>query len=94
MGRWATRSPDHDPTLPLSAASLMLSFRTMLDRKRAEGMDVTIGIRLTADAFRLRLNRDGLTVRRGELEGVDAVLARRTDGNRGRGLWGPAFAGR
>jgi len=29
LGRWATRSPLHDPTLPLSAASLLMSFRTM-----------------------------------------------------------------
>ena len=29
LGRWAARSPAHDPTLPLSATSLMLSFRTM-----------------------------------------------------------------
>ena len=30
LGRWAARSPLHDPTLPLSPASIMLSFRTML----------------------------------------------------------------
>ena len=29
LGRWAARSPGHDPTLPLSGTSLMLSFRTM-----------------------------------------------------------------
>src|SRR3546814_4714587 len=29
LGRWAAASPDHDTTLPLSAASLMMSFRTM-----------------------------------------------------------------
>ena len=35
LGRWATRSPGHDPTLPLSGTSLMLSFRTMFDAERA-----------------------------------------------------------
>ncbi|RZM10516.1 MAG: transcriptional regulator, partial [Sphingomonas sp.] len=30
LGRWAARSPDHDPTLPFSPASMMLSLRTML----------------------------------------------------------------
>lgn len=29
LGRWAARSPAHDPTLPLSATSLMLSFSTL-----------------------------------------------------------------
>src|SRR3546814_6648878 len=36
LGRWAARSPAHDPTLPFSAASLMLSLRTMLDPERAK----------------------------------------------------------
>ncbi len=36
LGRWAARSPGHDPTLPLSATSLMLSFRTMFDPARAD----------------------------------------------------------
>lgn len=27
LGRWATRSPLHDPTLPLSSASIIMSFR-------------------------------------------------------------------
>src|SRR5690606_10846452 len=38
LGRWAARSPRHDPTLPLSAVSLMLSLRTMFDPDRADGM--------------------------------------------------------
>src|SRR5918998_3521966 len=37
LGRWAARSPAHDPTLPISAVSLMLSFRTMFDAERAQG---------------------------------------------------------
>ena len=31
LGRWAARSPGHDPTLPLSGVSMMLSLRTMID---------------------------------------------------------------
>jgi DNA-binding HxlR family transcriptional regulator len=38
LGRWAAMSPDHDPTLPLSAASLIISFRTMFDPPRADGL--------------------------------------------------------
>src|SRR5215217_7328563 len=37
LGRWAARSPLHDPTLPLSAVSIMLSFTNMLDATRAKG---------------------------------------------------------
>src|SRR5919112_1219498 len=35
LGKWAARSPAHDPTLPISATSIMLSFRTMFDPERA-----------------------------------------------------------
>ena len=48
LGRWAARSPTHDPTLPFSAASLLLSLRTMLDPARAEGHRRKIGFRLGA----------------------------------------------
>ena len=29
LGRWAARSPRHDPTLPISGVSILLSVRTM-----------------------------------------------------------------
>src|SRR3954471_22036775 len=51
LGRWAARSPAHDPSLPLSAASLMLSLRTMLDPGRAEGIDAKVGFRLGSETF-------------------------------------------
>src|SRR3954453_16884712 len=44
MGRWAARSPSHDPRLPLSAVSLLLSFRTMVDPARAKGLKLRIGL--------------------------------------------------
>lgn len=51
LGRWAVRSPRHDVTLPLSPASMMMSFRTMY----AGGGDGTIGFRLGRDTFVARL---------------------------------------
>jgi hypothetical protein len=74
MGRWAARSPSHDPRLPLSAASLLLSFRTMLDAERAQGMDATIGLRLGADTFVARVRQGTITISRAALEGVDVTL--------------------
>jgi DNA-binding HxlR family transcriptional regulator len=58
LGRWAVRSPLHDPRLPLSGASLMMSFRTMIDPARAAGIDAEIGFRIGADPFAAHL-RDG-----------------------------------
>src|SRR4051812_15096377 len=46
MGRWAARSPAHDPTLPVSTVSILLSMRTMLDATRAKGIDARIGFAL------------------------------------------------
>ncbi|NIJ07514.1 DNA-binding HxlR family transcriptional regulator [Sphingomonas vulcanisoli] len=68
LGRWAVRSPLHDPTLPLSGAALMMSFRTMLDPGRAEGIDAVIGFRIGPDSFTAHLHDGGLDVARGEAE--------------------------
>lgn len=46
LGKWAARSPQHDPTLPISHVSAMLSLRTMLDPALAQGMSARIGFRL------------------------------------------------
>jgi len=72
LGRWAAQSPLHDPTLPLSAASLMLSFRTMLNAERAKGIDAVIGFRFGAETFRAHLANGAIPIARGEAE--DAVL--------------------
>jgi len=74
LGRWAARSPRHDPSLPLSAVSLMLSFRTMIDRSRSGERPMTVGVRLGADAFCVTVDADGVMVRREEPEEADVTL--------------------
>ena len=69
LGRWAVRSPAHDVTLPLSPASLMMSFRTMYPG----GGHGTFGFRLGRDLFRVVLG-DEVAVTRGEPEGAEAVF--------------------
>ncbi len=75
LGRWAARSPQHDPTLPLSAVSLFLSFRTMLDAERARGLVARVGFRIGAEPFLARLARGRIEIERGPLEDVDAVFS-------------------
>ena len=75
LGRWAARSPQHDPTLPLSAVSLFLSFRTMLDAERARGLVARVGFRIGAETFLARLARGRIVLERGPLENVDVVFA-------------------
>ena len=74
MGRWATRSPAHDPTLPLSPASAMMSLRTMIARDR-EALTLTIAFRFAIDAFVARLTSDTLAIHRGETGTADLVFA-------------------
>lgn len=75
LGRWAARSPDHDPTLPLSPVSMMLSFRTMFDPGRAGGARTTLGFRFGADHFVVRVADGALTAARAEPEGAEAVVS-------------------
>ena len=86
LGRWAAQSPLHDPTLPLSAASIMLSFRTMLNAKRAEGIDAQIGFRFGEEEFRARLAHGEIPIRRGEAAGAELVF-NDADGACRRRLW-------
>jgi DNA-binding HxlR family transcriptional regulator len=74
LGRWAARSPRHDPTLPLSAVSLFLSFRTMLDPIRARGLAARIGFRIGAETFLARLADGRIEVTRDALDQADLVF--------------------
>ena len=74
LGRWAVRSTQHDPTLPLSAASIMMSFRTMIDRSRSGGHPMTAGFKLGNESFVARVDGEGIAVRRAETDGADFIL--------------------
>ncbi|MEN3749525.1 winged helix-turn-helix transcriptional regulator [Sphingomonas sp. HF-S3] len=74
LGRWAVRSPLHDPTLPLSAASIMMSFRTMLSAERAAGLDATIGFRMGAEQFLAHVADGEIPIRRADPDGAGIVF--------------------
>src|SRR5437762_3039480 len=46
LGRWAARSPCHDPTLPMSHVSIIMSLQTLLSPALADGLHARIGFRL------------------------------------------------
>ena len=75
LGRWAATSPLHDPTLPLSAASLMLSFRTMFDGSRAGNLKAKGAIRIGGEAFFVKVSKGRLKAERGEMDDPDFTLA-------------------
>jgi len=74
LGNWAARSPGHDPTLPLSKTSLMLSFRTMFQADVAGDRVVTVGFVLGEETFRVRVENGTLTPRRAEIDDADVVF--------------------
>ncbi|UIJ71616.1 helix-turn-helix domain-containing protein [Aurantimonas sp. HBX-1] len=75
LGRWAARSPRHDPTLPFSAASLLLSLRTMLDPGRADGLAARIGFVLGVETYVADLGAGRIEIAPGPTEGADVVFA-------------------
>jgi DNA-binding HxlR family transcriptional regulator len=74
LGRWAAASPDHDLSLPLSAAGLMLSLRTMFDKALAHGFSCKIGLDFGAETFVVEVGANDLTIVRGEIDAFDAVI--------------------
>ena len=75
LGRWAARSPRHDPTLPISGVSILLSFRTMLSEKRAGDLDARIGFVFGRDRYVARIKKGRIKVARGDPESADAIFS-------------------
>ena len=78
LGRWAARSTQHDPTLPLSPVSFMLSMRTMVDKEAAKKLTGTIGFETDGESFVGRLQDGELPIVRGETAGADVVFRANT----------------
>ena len=74
LGRWAAMSSRHDPTLPLSPVSLMLSMRTMFDPAKAAGMQATIGFDIGGETFVARMADGRLPIERADPGVAEAVF--------------------
>lgn len=79
LGRWAARSPGHDPTLPISGVSILLSFRTMIDRSKIGDFDASIGFRFGEDGYRGHLDARGFSVAQGDPAGADILIEGRPE---------------
>ena len=74
LGRWAARSPWHDPTLPMSNVSLLMSLQTLMSPKLAEGLNVKVGFRLGEASYVTTIHHGQLDVARGEVDDCDLVF--------------------
>lgn len=75
LGRWAARSPRHDPLAFMSPASVMISLRTLIDHHRALGESMTVAFRMPDDAFVARLGAGDLSIIRGETDDADVTFS-------------------
>jgi DNA-binding HxlR family transcriptional regulator len=73
--RWALLSPGHDPSLPLSAAALMMSLRATFRPDRAPAGPLLAAIRIADELFTARIADGRIAVARGPGEGADLTLA-------------------
>ena len=74
LGRWAAMSPRHDPTLPLSPVSLMLSFRTMFDARLAGGLSLVGVIVIGPERFTVTVSEGKLEICRGRCDAAQFTL--------------------
>jgi len=84
LGRWGARSPSKPYDAALGVDSLILSFRTMFDPRRADGLSATYELRFGEDVFRAEVDEGRLEVVRGSADRPDAIIE--TDSNTLAGL--------
>jgi len=74
LGRWAARSPLHNPALRMSHVSVIMSLQTLISPERAAGLEARIGFRF-GDAAYVTTVRDGrLDVERREPDHCDVTF--------------------
>lgn len=84
LGRWGARSPSKPYDAALGVDSLILSFRTMFDSRRANGLSYTYELRFGEDVFRAVIEEGRLEIVRGSANQSDAIIE--TDSNALAGL--------
>ena len=74
LGRWAVRSPHHDPTRPFSPVSLMLSLRTMFSDAAAGDLEARIQLVMNGEPFFWVREGGVISIGRGEIHHPDLTL--------------------
>ena len=90
LGRWAARSPRHDPTLPISGVSILLSMRTMFDRQKIEGMAAVIQFRFGVDTYVARIGNGEINIAPGEAREADLTVEANPPANLAAVMYGKA----
>lgn len=75
LGKWGARSPRHDPSLPISANSVLLSFRTMFDPALAGDWRATLALVFGDERFLVTIAEGAITVDRSDAPADVTVAA-------------------
>jgi DNA-binding HxlR family transcriptional regulator len=75
LGRWAARSPWHNPTLQMSHVSVIMSLQTLLSPELAEGLDARIGFQFGDVSYVTTIHDGRLDVERGPVRDCDAEFS-------------------
>ena len=74
LGRWAVRSPRHDPMRPFSPVSLMLSLRTMLNPDVAGNLKARIQLEMDGETYFWIRKKGEVRIGRGQIDDPDLIL--------------------
>lgn len=74
LGRWAARSPLHDPTLRMSHVSMIMSLQTLLSPALAEGLNARVCFRFGEAAYVTTLVDGRLEIERRDADDCDVTF--------------------
>ena len=74
LGRWAARSPLHDPTLRMSHVSVIMSLQTLISPERAAGLTARVCFRFGEASYLTTVNRGRLEVERRDCDDCDVTF--------------------
>lgn len=74
LGKWAARSPLHNPALRMSHVSVIMSLQTLISAELAAGLDVRIGFRFGDASYVTRVREGRLEVERREPDDCDVTF--------------------
>jgi DNA-binding HxlR family transcriptional regulator len=75
LGRWAARSPLHNPHQPMSHVSLIMSLQTLFSPARAHRLRARIGFRLADANYVVAIHDGEIDIERGEITDCDVEFA-------------------
>jgi DNA-binding HxlR family transcriptional regulator len=75
LGRWGSREPFPTTDREMTVDAFAVALSTVFEPERAAGLDVVVALEIGPDRLVARLRDGRLTIRRGQAESPDAVVA-------------------